>query len=93
MALSTKFVGLITSKKRRRKKSHLWYIARVQEMKSYYKTLSGQNFKETRDEGEDLRHRYLVGEKIISKWILKKLFLYMGAGFNGLMLRPAGGFC
>jgi len=72
--LSTKFVGLIIS----RNKRHLWYIARVREKKSYYKTLFGQNFNETRDEGEDLSHRYLVEGKIISKWTLKKLFLDMG---------------
>ena len=36
---------------------HLCYIARVREIKSYPKTLFGQNFKETHDEGEDLRHR------------------------------------
>jgi hypothetical protein len=51
-------------------------------MKSYYKTSFGQNFKETHDEGENLRHLYLVEEKIISKWTLKKLFLDMGTSFN-----------
>ena len=54
MALSTKFVGLIVSTKKER---HLWYIGRVRQMNSYYKTLFRQNFKETHDEGEDLRHR------------------------------------
>jgi hypothetical protein len=75
MALRTKLIGLIVGVSR--KKTRLWYIARVREMKSYYKTLFGQNFKGTHDEGKDLIHRYLVEEKIILKWILKKnIFRY-----------------
>jgi hypothetical protein len=78
MALRTKSVGLITS----RKKRHVGYLARVREMKRCYKTLFGQSFKGTRDEVEALRHRHLVEERILFKWILNKLFIDMGTGFH-----------